>query len=482
MIFSSVEFLIFLVVLILLYYQVGKQHQWFVLLLASMAFLGYLSANFLVYTGLIITINYFLGKLIEKTSEAKKKRRWYFLGMVVNIGQLVFFKYINFLIQNINLFFGIFEPSDQVPYMNIILPVGISYYTFECIGYLIDLYRGTSKAEKHWGIFASYILLFPKLLAGPIERSKSFLPALRKKYDFNPALFNDGLIQLFWGFFKKLVVADRIAAVVNTVYGNVDEFTGLPLLVLLVLQVFHMYFDFSGYTDIALGIGKLFGLRLTNNFDRPLFAQNISMFWRKWHISLTTWCNDYIFKRILLRRMRWKKWAAVYGVFMTFLIIGIWHGAGWNFVILGTMQGVAINYEFFTKRQRLRVASHLHPYWVRFFSRILVFVFFAFTLVFFNASGVSDAFYIITHLFSGLSLQIDGLIGDMGFGTRIDGIIILWGILTVLTVDYLNEKGIRIRETLNTQPLIKWGLYYALILSVLILGKTATYQFIYFQF
>jgi D-alanyl-lipoteichoic acid acyltransferase DltB (MBOAT superfamily) len=482
MIFSTFEFIIFLVVLILLYYQVNKNHQWFLMLLASSAFLGYLSVNFLVYTILIILANYALGLIIERQNNPSHKRQLYILGMILNIGQLVFFKYINFLIENLNIFLGLFEPGEVFPYMNIILPVGISYYTFECIGYQIDIYRGSSRAEKHLGVFASYILFFPKLLAGPIERSKTFIPALKKAYSFQPTLFVDGLVQMFWGFFKKLVVADRIAAVIQTVYGNVDEFTGIPLLITLVLQVFHMYCDFSGYTDIALGIGKLFGLRLTNNFDRPLFAQNISMFWRKWHISLTNWCNDYIFKRILLRRMRWKKWAAVYGVFMTFLIIGIWHGAGWNYVILGAMQGIAINYEFFTKRKRLQIASRLNPYWVKLFSRGLVFIFFAFTLVFFNSASVTDAFFFISHIFRGITMELDGLIGDMGFGTRIDGLIIIWGILTVMTLDYINEKQIRIRQYLNSKPFLKWSLYYGLIISVLILGKTTTHEFIYLQF
>ena len=479
MIFSTFEFFIFLIVLIILYYQTRKSHQWFILLLASTAFLGYLSINFLIYTYLVIILNYGLGKWIERQEERKRRYRLYILGITFNIGQLVFFKYINFLIQNVNAFIGIFEPGEQIPYMEIILPVGISYYTFECIGYIIEVYRGSAKAERHFGYFASYILFFPKLLAGPIERSKSFLPALKKSYAFDSALFTDGLIQIFWGLFKKLVVADRIAIVINNVYGEVSEFTGLQLIITLILQVFHMYLDFSGYTDIALGIGKLFGIRLTNNFDRPLFAQNVSMFWRKWHITLSNWCNDYIFKRILLKRMRWKKWAAVYGVFITFLIIGIWHGAGWNFVMLGALQGIAINYEFFTKRQRLQIASRFNPYCIKLFSRLMVFFFFAFTLIFFNASTPSDAFYIISHIFQGISTKIFEL--DLGL-TRIEYIIVFWGILTVLTVDYINEKGILIRKAIRTKPIIKWGLYYALVLSVLILGKTSGPEFVYFQF
>ncbi len=479
MIFSTLEFFMFIIVLLVLYYQVRKTHQWFVLLLASSAFLGYLSVNFLVYTYLIIIINYLLGIYIEKQIHQKRRFYLYLGGIIFNIGQLVFFKYINFLIENANTFIGLFEPGSEIQYINIIIPVGISYYTFEGIGYLIEIYRGSGKAERHFGLFASYILFFPKLLAGPIERSKTFLPALRKSYSFDKELFHDGMIQIFWGLFKKLVIADRLVLLINNVYGNVTEFTGVPLLIVLVLQVFHIYCDFSGYTDIAIGIGKLFGIKLSNNFDRPLFSQNVSMFWRKWHMTLSNWCNDYIFKRILLKRIRWKKWAAVYGVFITFLIIGIWHGSGWNFVILGAMQGVAINYEFFTKRKRLQIASKMNTYWVKFFSRMIVFFFFAVTLVFFNAKSVGDAHYFLTHLFQGIEYKLTGF--DMGV-THSDHIIALIGIGIVLLFDYMNEKGILIREALKTKPVFRYSLYYGLVIVVLMFGKFAASDFVYFQF
>lgn len=479
MIFSTLEFFMFIVVLLFLYYNVKKQHQWFLLLLASTAFLAYLSVNFLIYTYLIIGLNYTLGLLIDRQSIKKRRFLFYIAGIVLNIGQLVFFKYINFLIDNVNNLLGIFEMQHAVQYLNLIIPVGISYYTFEGIGYLIEVYRGSEKPEKHFGLFASYILFFPKLLAGPIERSKSFLPALKKSYSLDRGLFYDGLIQIFWGLFKKLVVADRLVILINSVYGNVEGFSGVPLIITLVLQVFHIYCDFSGYTDIAIGIGKLFGLQLSNNFDRPLFAQNVSMFWRKWHMTLSNWCNDYIFKRILLKRMRWKKWAAVYGVFVTFLIIGIWHGSGWNFIILGAMQGVAINYEFFTKRKRLQIANKLNPYWVKFFSRVMVFFFFAFTLVFFNAKSTADASYFITHLFQGLEFRLTGY--DMGM-THTDHLIAMIGIMIVLAFDYMNEKGLVIREVLKNKPVLRWSLYYGLVIVVLMFGKFAASDFVYFQF
>jgi hypothetical protein len=228
-----------------------------------------------------------------------------------------------------------------------------------------------------------------------------------------------------------------------------------------------------------LGIGKLFGIQLTNNFERPLLAQNVSMFWRKWHITLSNWCNDYIFKKILLKRMRWKKWAAVYGVFVSFLIIGIWHGAGWTFIILGLLQGIAINYEFFTKRQRLQLAAKLPTYWVRFLSRSFVFLFFGLTLIFFNAQSLGDAFYFVGHLFTDIGGKWVGF--DMGI-PRYDYLIALAGVGIVYLVDYTNEQGKLVRTKLNKYPTLKWSLYYGLVLTVLIFGKFASSDFVYFQF
>ncbi|MFO7939144.1 MAG: MBOAT family O-acyltransferase [Bacteroidales bacterium] len=478
MIFSTLEFFLFLIVLLPFYYLVKPKWQWLVLLLASILMLGYLSSTFLLYTLLLTTVNYSLG-IFMHTANVHKKKGIYLLAMYLNIGQLVFFKYINFLLGNLASLLGILNTGIEIPYLHIIAPIGISYYTFEFIGYQINVYRGTEDPEAHFGIFASYVLFFPKLLAGPIERTKTFLPKLKTIYSFKPAVFHNGLIQLFWGFFKKLVIADRLFPMVQNIYGNIDEYSGVPLIITYILQVFHMYCDFSGYTDIMLGIGKLFGIQLTNNFERPLLAQNVSMFWRKWHITLSNWCNDYIFKKILLKRMRWKKWAAVYGVFVSFLIIGIWHGAGWTFIILGLLQGIAINYEFFTKRQRLQLAAKLPTYWVRFLSRSFVFLFFGLTLIFFNAQSLGDAFYFVGHLFTDIGGKWVGF--DMGI-PRYDYLIALTGVGIVYLVDYTNEQGKLVRTKLNKYPALKWSLYYGLVLAVLIFGKFASSDFVYFQF
>lgn len=478
MIFSTLEFFLFIAILLPIYYLIAQRWQWTVLLVASILFLSYLSTSFLLYTFILTSLNYILARGINNLSNPGK-RKLYLLAIYLNIGQLVFFKYINFLLDNLAQLMGIINHAIEIPYLHIIAPVGISYYTFEFIGYQINVYRGTEQAEKHFGIFTSYILFFPKLLAGPIERTKTFLPKLKQVYTFNKVLFHDGLMQLFWGFFKKLVIADRLFPLVQNIYGNVEEYSGIPLIITYILQIFHMYCDFSGYTDIMLGFGKLFGIQLTNNFERPLLAQNVSMFWRKWHITLSNWCNDYIFKKILLKRMRWKQWAAVYGVFVAFLVIGIWHGAGWTFIFLGILQGIAINYEFFTKRKRLQIASHVSGWWIKFLSRCVVFVFFGLTLIFFNARSLHDAFYFIGHLFSGIGDKFIGF--DMGI-PRIDYVIVGLGMAIVYWVDITNEKGKQVRQQLKKRPVLRYSLYYGLVLAVIIFGKFAASDFVYFQF
>jgi D-alanyl-lipoteichoic acid acyltransferase DltB (MBOAT superfamily) len=462
------------------YYTVNKKYQKYLLLFASVIFLGYLSINFLVFTLGFILVNYLIGIGIGQAKNPDQKQAFYLIGVLLDISLLAFFKYINFLLENILSIFGpLFHPVD-IPYFDVLAPIGISFYTFQCIGYFIDLKRGTYEPEKNLLIFTNFVLFFPKLLSGPIERSNHLFPQLKKTYQWNPKLFNDGLVQMFWGLFKKLVIADRFALMVSNVYGDLYDYSGMPLLIILVVQVFHLYFDFSGYTDIVLGTAKLFGIRLINNFERPLLAKNVSMFWRRWHISLTQWCNDYIFRRIIIKRLKWKQWASVYGVFITFLVIGIWHGPRWNYVLLGILQAVAINYEFFTKRKRLKVASRVHPKINVFLSRCITFVFFGVTLIFFNASTVQETFYFIGQLFTGFKFQLTGY--NLGLPHE-DILIAVIGTIIVLLVDYLNEKNIFVRDWLGTKPVwLRWAFYYGLVLAVILFGKFAASGFIYVQF
>lgn len=479
MLFSSLEFWLILPLGVVLFYRFPKKYRWIILLLGSIAFVGYLSIPVLLYASILSFANYFFGRLLDNQSDKATRKRLYLLFLILNIGQLVVFKYINFLTENINLIIASFGVK-EIPYINILIPIGISYYTFQNIGYIVNINRKVEKPEKHLGYFLIYNLFFPKFLSGPIERSEKFLPQLRMPKPFDIELFRTGLKLILIGFFKKMVIAERLSVIVYNVYGHVDDYSGFPLIIIFFLQAIYIYTDFSGYTDLARGIACVFGINLAENFNRPFFATNVSVFWRRWHMSLTTWCNDYIFKTILFKRRKWGISAAVYGVFITFLIVGIWHGPMWTFVILGLLQGIAINYEYFTKRKRLEIGSKIPPFWNNTISRIITYLFFCFSLIFFFSPSLNDCLYFLKHLFD---FQGSILIGNnLGLEHR-DVIIVLIAIIVLFVIEMLEERGFQLMEKLQNKPVwAKWTVYYLMIYLVIMYGQFGTTNFVYFQF
>ncbi len=391
--FNSIDFFAFLLITLALFFITRQKWKWIILLLASLVFIYSFSLRFLIYTVIYAILNYITGIFVAKAPGARLKQFIYLTGIIINIGLLVFYKYTNFLLEILFGILNIAGVENKAPLLSLVIPLGISFYTFQSIGYLIDVYRGTRQVETNFGKFILFITYFPKFISGPVERTNTLLPELNKTVQWDSRLFNEGLLQTVWGFTKTIIVADRLEVIVNEVNSNIADLSGSVLWLNFFLQFIYLYFNFSGYTDTVLGISKLFGIRLINNFERPFFANNVSNYWRRWHISLTTWCNDYIFRRIILKRMKWKRWASVYGVFLTFFIIGIWHGANWNFVLLGILQGVAINYEFFTKKTRLEVGSKI-PVWLNLFiSRLMTLVFICFSHVLFFSRDIKQAFY-----------------------------------------------------------------------------------------
>ncbi len=477
--FFSPTFFGFFLVVLFLYNLVKDKHQKILVFLASSVFIGSLSITFLLYTYAFVFTNYFFAFLLTKYQQNRTIKKIIFnTGMLLNIGSLVFFKYINFLLYSlIQLSKGLDLEITELPF-SIILPIGISYYTFQGIGYLLQIYRGNEKLEKDIVVFLNYFLFFPKFLAGPIEQSKHFLPQLKRVYQYNYSDILAGFKLILWGAFKKIVIADRLAMVVNGVYPNLEGMSGNMLIITFLLQPLQLYCDFSGYTDIALGIGRTFGFRLTDNFNRPFFSTSVTEFWRRWHISLTSWCNEFIFMRLSFKNRRWGIWAPVYAVFITFLVIGIWHGPRWNFIILGLLQGLAINYEFLTKRFRLRIGSKLPEKFVLFSSYILVYLFFCFTLVFFNAVKVSDALYFISNMFT--NIDYSGL--NLIFLTRFDKIAVLFALLFVFIIEFRQEQGRDFFKEIGQWPAwLRKTFYYALCILIIYFGSTFK-EFVYMQF
>ena len=479
MLFNSFYFLILLSATFLVYYSMNIKHRWFVLFLASLVFIGTLSVNLIFFTLFFAVLNYFIGIDIEIITNQKYRKTLFWAGISANISLLAFYKYINFLIENINYILQIYPEEVAIPQVSVIIPIGISYYTFQAMGYLIRINRKAEKAERNFGIFATYLIFFPKFLAGPVERSNHFFPQIRSGISFKAENVTAGIRLFLWGMFKKVVIANNIIDPITKAYGDVDQFTGIPLMIIFIIQTIHLYCDFSGYTDMALGAARIFGIKLIDNFNRPFFAKNVGEFWRRWHISLSSWCNDFIFNPFIVKYRKLGTRAAIAGIFLTFTVIGIWHGANWTFVILGLLQGIAISYEFYTKRKRIQIANKLPRKWVVFLSRSITFLFFCLTLIFFNAQNVSDAWYFITHMFVDIKFSASGynLVFEKG-----NFIFACAAYLFVLGYEYMQEKGVDLYDRFINQPVfIKWAAYYVLIILVFVYNQSED-TFVYLQF
>lgn len=477
--FFSPEFFAFILLVLILYYNISAKWQNLILFLSSSIFIGTLSIQFLGYTWLFVLFTYFVAKLLDRFKDNHRVRKWAFnLSVAIIIGALVLFKYTNMLIESVNDIVAMLGGNGSINLLNVIIPLGISYYTFQALGYLLQVYRGIEKSENNLLIFANYYLFFPKFLSGPIEMSKNFLPQLHVQHTFDYNSFTDGLRLMLWGAFKKIVIADRLALIIYSTYGGIEGASWGMFLITFVVQPFHIYCDFSGYTDIALGIGRTFGFKLTDNFNRPFFSPNVTMFWQRWHISLSSWCNEFIYKRLAFKHRKWKKWAGCYAIFITFIVVGLWHGPSWNFLILGLLQGVAINYEYFSKKWRLQTFDKIPVVVNRIGSSMIVFFFFACSLVFFNATTFPGT----VSFFKGLFTNIDLSTLNDDFLPKADKVIVILSLILLLTVDLLKEIGKDMFKIITNWPLpLRWSVYYVLMFLILYLGSP-TSDFVYMQF
>jgi alginate O-acetyltransferase complex protein AlgI len=472
----TLKFLIYILAFLTPYYFVKRRLQNWVLLFASLLFVGLLSVKVLIISTTLVGANYLIGLLLNSNLESATKKRFFTsFGVLFNIGVLLSFKYLIFLIENVNHLLGWVDM--EIPTYKFIIPIGISYYTFQGIGYILNVSRGIEKAEKNIVHFTIFMLFFPKFLAGPIEQSKIFLAQLKNRIEFEEHNLIHGFQLIIFGAFMKMVIADRLALMVNYLNADLHNMHGAIYFMVFLLQPLHLYFDFSGYTRIALGVGKLFGIKLTDNFNRPFFSKTVRDFWKRWHISLSAWCNDYIFNRIIIKRLKWKIWASVYGIFITFFVIGIWHGPNWTYVIVGILQGIAINYEFFTKRWRLRVMGKLPVPINNTISMALTYLFICFTLVFFNSKSVTEAFYFISHLFSSISIEGIGVFGLKNYLYVFFGVIFL--LVLELHQELTGENPYDLITKIN--KFVRWGIYYLLTFLILFHSGPES-SFVYMQF
>lgn len=476
MLFNSFQFLLFFPIVVLLYYIIPSVNsRKLLLILAGVIFI--LQANFisLIVIGVTTIVNYFLGITIGNNIDFRKGKIWFVFGILFNVLILGFFKYFLFFTDNINyindlLGFGVISVD-----FNIILPLGISFYTFQLISYLIEVYIGSMKAEFNFVSFTNYVFYFPKLLAGPVERADNFLSQFKSPVNFHWNNISEGLQRILWGLFKKIVVADRIAIYTSSVFTNYENHNGTTLIIASIFYVFQLYADFSGYTDIALGIAKMMGINLMENFKFPLYSKSVTEFWRRWHISLSSWANDYIYTPINLKYRKLDKASVIIGLFFTFFVIGIWHGPTWGFVLFGVFQGIVIIYEMQTESFRRKIFQSLPKSLAKGIGITVTLSFFSLTCIFFNYSSINHTFNVYTKIFT--DFGVPSMLNPSTFTYS------LFGIISLLSLElYLISSSSNSFLSFKSKWLL--GLFWnaTLIIIILVVGVFDGGQFIYFQF
>lgn len=457
------------------------------LLTASCAFYMAFIPQYIIILLATVLVDYVAGIYIEKTA-GKKRKLFLVMSIVANIGVLGFFKYFNFFNENIAYLAQAIHWNYPVSALQIILPIGLSFHTFQAMSYTIEVYRGKQKAEKHLGIYALYVMFYPQLVAGPIERPQNLIHQFYEDHKFEYQRVVDGLLLMGWGMFKKVVIADRLAILVNQVYGSPLDYAGLPLIIATIFFAFQIYCDFSGYSDIAIGAAKVMGFKLMTNFDRPYSSRSIGEFWKRWHISLSTWFKDYVY--FSMGGSKVSKWRWSFNVLVVFLISGLWHGANWTYIVWGALNGFYMIFSNGTAGSRKKfveiVKIQKFPTLYKIIQVGITFGLVSFSWIFFRAQNMQEAFYIVSNLFNNLSnvLSLGGLKASIsGFGfDRYDYLIAIISILIMEIVQKL-QRNESVSELFTKQKMwIRWPAYYALVFAIILFGVFGQSDFIYFQF
>ena len=480
MTFTTPTFYLFLPITYLIYYVTPDRFRWVVLLVASYIFYAFLRAPQLLIMLILVTcISYSCGIRIGQTRDEALRKKLLWAGIVSCLILLIASKALPLFVTTLSI--------SRLP-GNLLISIGVSYFTFQAIAYLSDIYLEINEPENHFGYHALSLALFPKLLQGPIERAGELLPQLKKSYSFDYEIMRFGMFLFTWGLFKKIVIADRLAPYVNTAYGDVHSSSGLTLVIGTYAYALQLYFDFSGYTDMARGTGRMFGVDLTENFNGPYLATSIADFWRRWHISFSRWILDYIFKPL---QMTWRSMGTLgtaTALIVTFLISGLWHGVSWGFVVWGLLHGVY-----------LAVSSYYRPYqkrwhkwlgceksnWLRIWQIIVTFNLVSFAWIFFRADSLRDALHVLYNIFTMNTIYsrlhesgVSGLIfTDILMGKGSKDFLIICGFLGI----YVLIKNLAYAEILTKPFWVRWPVYYFLVFSI-VLVNAGDSRFAYFNF
>ena len=481
MLFNSFEFLSFFVVVFVLYYLIPNGFRWLLLLIGSYFFYMLWEPAYILLILFSTVVDYFVSHKMVKTKVLSKKKWLLWVSISVNIGLLFVFKYYNFFNENITYLFNSFGLDYKPAISSLLLPVGISFYTFQTLSYSIDVYRGILIPEKHFGKFALFVSFFPQLVAGPIERATNLLPQLKTiNYKFNYQDFTSGFSQFIFGLFKKVVVADSAALYVDSIYsfGIYEHFSGITLLFATFLFAIQIYCDFSGYSDMAIGTARMLGFKLMDNFHLPYFSKSTSEIWRRWHISLGSWANDYIFIPLSMNLARkYRKYGVPLASLITFTLIGLWHGANWTYIIFGIIHGVVMGIENLSRRQRKKIKKNIGLPFFKFSGWFITMVIWLLTLVIFRSEDLNQAGYILKHSID-LNAMVNLRIQDANvFINIIIGICILF-----LIEFFIFRKNSFAGLTRRKSPIWMASFTSFFMLIIILFGVSKGSQFIYFQF
>ena len=484
MIFNSTPFIIFFVVVFSIYYFPLKENtkaQNWLLLLSSYFFYGYADWKMIPLLLVATIINYFLGIAIKKANDSKKSSLIATLGVLTGVGLLVYFKYLNFLIDSFSSLLDAIGLKSNIGTFNILMPIGISFFTFKLISYIIEIHRGKIEPSRDFVAFSTYIAFFPTILSGPIDRPNSFIPQLQKKRSFDYDLVVDGCRQILWGLFQKVVIADNFAIIINNVWGDIPGQSGSVLFITAILYSIQIYTDFSGYSHMAIGLGKILGFRVTINFDYPFFSRNIAEYWRKWHISLTSWLTDYVFMPLNIKFRDIGVWGTIIAIIITFILIGLWHGANYTFAVFGLFHGLLyipliLSGSIF-KKKKLKTNKYGLPTLSDFFKIIITFMLVSFGLVIFRAEEMGQFFIYISKILSPSLFSMPKFIGMI----QLLMTIIIAAIFVLAEWKGRSEEFAISHLGVKLNIYSRWSLYIILIILIYIF-KSSEQEFIYFQF
>lgn len=478
MLFNSIDFALFLPVVFFIYWfltQKSLRLQNLFLVLASYLFYGWWDWRFLSLILFSTVVDYFVGLALGSEEKQSRRKSLLWISITVNLGFLGFFKYYNFFLENFVAAFTFFGAEISAGSLQVVLPVGISFYTFQTLSYTIDIYRGKMKPTKSFIDLAAFVSFFPQLVAGPIERATNLLPQFQKKRVFNATEATDGMRQILWGLFKKIVIADNCAVHANYIFANSSEMDGSMLLLGALFFTFQIYGDFSGYSDIAIGTARLFGFRLMRNFAFPYFSRDIAEFWRRWHISLSTWFRDYLY--IPIGGSRGGTWMKVRNTFIIFIVSGFWHGANWTFIVWGALNALYFLPLLLTNRNRSNMEIVAQGGWIPSFKELvqMVITFWLTVLawVFFRAESVTHAIEYLAGIFSSTFFTVPDLSGMR---------LILIFILLFMVFEWFGREREHALDyiTSYSKP-VRYIAYYLLIMFLFLFSGTQQ-EFIYFQF